>query len=189
MFLAGMSVHHFKEAEDPYFFLTPQMKYDAPVEIPFDDIDKKGASIRATFWKIPQPEPTWFGIIPVGSLSDEVMIKMRGPKYFYKNKRTGEHFNDNNPQKEPMFLVELFKINADLTKTQVFNKTYTSLSPSFGYGDGEEHWQRLFFIIDVGYGYDYGQYEVVVTTLLEMPELKDQGNLQFFLSIASNYGK
>ena len=187
MFLAGMGVHHFKEAEDPYFFLTPQMKYDAPVEIPFDDIDKKGASIRATFWKIPQPEPTWFGIIPVGSLSDEVMIKMRG-KIGYRTSNHG-HFNVNNPQKEPMFLVELFKINADLTKTEVFNKTYTSPVPSFGRGDGEEHWQRLFFIIDVGYGYDYGQYEVVVTTLLEMPELKDQGNLQFFLSIASNYGK
>jgi len=188
MFLSPFSTNVWANDKDPYYFLNPKILAEHPIEIPFENIDKKGGEVSTYFWKVPQPKPTWFGFIPVGSWNNRIMIKIRGAKKHQTTYSMSDYFEEHNPNKEPMFLVEIFKINDDLTKESVFKKTLTSLSRNYGLGDGDEHWQMMYGIEQIN-NYEFGQYQIIVKSLLETPELKDNNQLEFFLYLTTDYQK
>jgi len=188
MFLSLFSGNSWANDKDPYYFLNPKMLAEHPIEIPFENIDKKGGEVSTYFWKVPQPRPTWFGFIPVGFWSNKVMIKIKVPKTYQTKHPITDHFKKNNPTKSPMFLVEIFKINDDLTKKSILKKTLTSISQDYMRDNGENSWNMLYGIEEIN-GYEYGQYFISIKTLLDLPELKDNDQLKFYLYLTTEYRK
>jgi hypothetical protein len=163
---------------DPYFFLTPKsLSGSEPILIPIE-LYKKGASVDYVFWLTPLPQEKYFYLFPAGEPTTAISLSME-----YKNIR-----DDNNisiydifrselfpeiKDKTPLFYIELYKINNDLSESLI--KKETKLFSSELY--------KNFFLFYIEKKYGYGQYRFKITVLWDRPEIK-RDDSEYFIEIS-----
>jgi len=188
MFLSLFSTKSWSNDKDPYFFLNPKINNERAIEIPFTNIDKKGGVVSAIFWSTPQPQPKILKILPFGNLTETISLKVDVTSEYDRTTFSDNYFKKNNPDNLPIFLFEIFKINNDLSLKKISSISVTNLQSSY-VRKNIDNWEVVYNIESLGYKYEYGQYKVVITSLLDMPYLTDGGNIKFFLHLFSEYHK
>ncbi|MGJ0627989.1 hypothetical protein [Xenorhabdus bovienii] len=160
--------------EDPYFFLNPKATtigddYHS-IETPIK-LYKKGEKIDLVFWNVPQPTPKLLYLFPANTPSPQIMLKIKERAGTDLGFNVSEIFRGKGPitelQNEPVLDVKIYKINDDLAENLVYEKKFTKLIAGYGSRDG-----ILFYLINFGYPYKYGQYRLKIEVLAKWPELK-----------------
>ncbi|ACX85910.1 hypothetical protein Pecwa_0041 [Pectobacterium parmentieri WPP163] len=176
---------------NPYFFLSPKISTDTPINIPIK-LYEKGDEIDFTFWKTPLPLSRFFLITPLESPSSHIVLKIKSTENLSVGFYTSDIFIGGGPIKDieesPIFNVELYKINNDLTEKLILKKVHRQKY----YIDKES--QRLsrspadaFGLVDLS-SEPYGQYRLKVKVLGDWPELKID-NLHYFITIETYFVK
>lgn len=185
MVLSPFSTNTWANDKDPYFFLNPKITYEHPIEIPFKDINKKGGVVSTFFWKIPKEKPKLFNIIPFGYLIDTISLKIDIPDKNNNILFINDYFEKINSDKQDIFLIEIFKIKENLNKELVFQKKINSLPLWYI----NENNKALYKIKQLDDHYEYGLYQIKITSLLNMPNITDSNSIKFHLLLFSKYNK
>ncbi|OBU11865.1 hypothetical protein [Morganella psychrotolerans] len=168
---------------NPYYFLSPKITIGEPIDIPIK-LYEKGYEVDFVFWNTPLPAGRMFFITPLQSPSPHVILKLSKNKdvtdtdifypsdLFAKNGILGD-IND-----EPIFNVELYRINSDLTESMISSRIITKNSPG-----GVDSLSPL-----TSNKSDYGQYRIKVKVMGDWPQLKIDG-LSYFVSIDTYFNK
>jgi len=168
------------QTDDPYFFLTPKV-LDAfhPLKIPIE-LYKQGTTVDYVFWMTPRPKEKYFYLFPAKDLVTRITLDMENKNY--KGNRLGyyEMFErDGVPEiknKTPMFNIELYKINSDLSESIVFKETKL-------FDSSRSYMNSSLFYMSKNYG--YGQFRLKITVLGDWPTLKHD-DLTYVVKIAAS---
>ncbi|CDH25859.1 hypothetical protein KKJ09_11070 [Xenorhabdus bovienii] len=159
--------------EDPYFFLNPKPTtlggYHA-IETPIE-LYKKGEKVELVFWKVPQPTPKLFYLLPANTPSPKIRLNIKTRKDSNLGFYISDIFRDNGPihdiKDKPILDIKIYKINDDLTETIVYKKIHTKITSSSGWKGN-----NLFSLVDFGTPYLYGQYRLTAEVLADLSALK-----------------
>ncbi|MDE8743582.1 hypothetical protein PZA20_17385 [Pectobacterium polaris] len=176
---------------NPYFFLSPKISIDNPIDIPIK-LYEKGDEIEFVFWKTPLPRSRFLLITPLESPSSHIILKIKKEENINLGFYTSDIFIGDGPiddiKESPIFKVEFYKINDDLTEELILKKNHrqkyyideTSKKLSLRPADA-------FSLIDLS-SQPYGQYRLKVKVLGDWPELKIEG-LSYFITIKTYFVK
>lgn len=168
------------QTDDPYFFLTPKV-VDAfqPIKIPIA-LYEKGAAIDYVFWMTPLPQDKYFYLFPASDLVTRITLDIENKNYAGNQIGRSKIFErDGTPEiikQTPMFDVELYKINSDLSESIIFKERKL-------FNTTEKYVNSLFLTMKRDYG--YGQFRVKITVLGDFPELKHD-ELTYVVKIAAS---
>lgn len=162
--------------EDLYFFLNPRpttigdyYSIETPIKL-----YKKGEKIELVFWKVPQPKPKLLYLFPANTPSPQIMLNIKERKESNLGFYVSDIFREKGPipklKSEPILDVKIYKINDDLTESLVYEKIHSKITQSSGW-DGN----NLFYLVELGYPYKYGQYRFKVEVLADLSALKIDG--------------
>ena len=164
---------------NPYFFLSPKITVAEPIDIPIK-LYKKNEEVNFLFWNTPLPEERFLLITELQSPSSHIVLKVTEEKNIHANFHLSDLFYNDGPlgdiQDSPIFNVELYKINADLTN-QLIEQTIINKKKLGG----------VYSLMPLD-NLPYGQYRIKVKVLGDWPELKIDG-LNYFVSIQTYYAK
>ncbi|MEG0279230.1 MAG: hypothetical protein RR510_08115 [Morganella sp. (in: enterobacteria)] len=166
---------------NPYYFLSPKITIGEPIDIPIK-LYEKGYEVDFVFWNTPLPEGRMFFITPLQSPSPHIVLKVKKDEKFPDSIYPSQLFYNGNVHGDiteyPIFKVDLYKINDDLTESMISSEIITNTSPG-----GLRSISSLSNI-----KYTYGQYRVKVKVMGDFPKSKIDG-LSYFVSIDTYFNK
>ncbi|WP_409310327.1 hypothetical protein [Pectobacterium sp. B1J-3] len=114
-------------SDTPYFFLSPKIVFDEPIDIPIK-LYEKGDEVNFVFWNAPLSKGRMFFIGQLDSPSPSVSLKIKEEKGFNFDFYLSDIFSDGlikDKNDSPAIEIELYKINHDLTESLVSKKIKT----------------------------------------------------------------
>ncbi|WP_274369853.1 hypothetical protein [Morganella morganii] len=162
---------------NPYYFLSPKITIGEPIDIPIK-LYEKGYEVDFVFWNTPLPKGRMFFITPLQSPSPHIVLKIKKDENFPDSIYPAQLFYNGNITEYPIFKVDLYKINDDLTESMVSSEIITNTSPGRG--------MSLSSLSNIQY--TYGQYRIKVKVMGNWPQLKIDG-LNYFVSISTYFNK
>ncbi|MCL6373983.1 hypothetical protein [Pectobacterium versatile] len=172
-----------KPPSDPYFFLSPKISEDHPIDIPIE-LYKNGDYIDFIFWKAPLTKPKLFYLFPISPPSSHIVLRIDKDKdkniNFFKHYLFLEEGPIGDIGDTPIFEVKIYRVNSDLSESLVFDKIHKKNNSASASG---------FDLVDLSGDYfTYGQYRLKVKVLGDWPELKISG-LNYFITIKTYFVK
>ncbi|PJG60706.1 hypothetical protein CUC53_00505 [Aeromonas cavernicola] len=171
------------QTDDPYFFLSPKsLRRSEPILIPIA-LHEKGASVDYVFWLTPLPQEKLLYLFPTSEPLTGISLEMKNSNY-EGNKISFHNIfgNDSNPKikdKTPIFNIELYKINNDLSES-IIKKEIKRFDSSDAYINS--------FLFHLEKKQGYGQYRFKMTVLWDRPEI-NHDDLKFFIEISPRFYK